>query len=553
MPLNPVFPEIAAILTIAGLLGMAALKLKQPLIVAFILVGLLMGPAGLNWVQAHDQVDIFAKLGIAILLFVVGLKLDLTLIRSVGKATLYAGFGQIALTFILGYFITFAFGFTSTTAFYIALAMTFSSTIIIVKLLSDKREIEALHGRLALGILIFQDLVIILTLIGMTAFSAQTFDSALPTTMLQVALKGIGLLLIVALIARLILPKLMRWLSYSNELLILMALAWAIGLSAITAHLGFSKEVGAFIAGVALAATPFRTIIATRLTILRDFLLLFFFVSLGVNIDISNIKDMLGIAIILSIFVLICKPIIVLTILRLMGYRKRTSILASLTLGQISEFSFILAALGITMGHINEQAATLITLIGLITIGASSYIICYSHAIYDKIGHKLTWFERPIKHPEDSINEQQTEEEKKSFDIIIFGLGRYGGNIAQQLKQKGYKVLGIDFNPEMVKQWHKQGLKTQYGDIEDLDFLHTLSLKQIKWIVSTIDHHSLSTALVHELKQLKYKGKIAITAHNTAETEQLKTLAADKILSPFHDAAAEAADSLMENNNQKHT
>ncbi len=159
MPIfNDVFTEIAALLLMAAVIGAVAVRLKQPLIVAFIVVGMLVGPSILGWVSANDQVDLLAKLGIALLLFVVGLKLDLHIIRTMGLVSLATGMGQVIFTSVVGYFIALALGMTPVTALYVAVALTFSSTIIIVKLLSDKREVDALHGRIAIGFLIIQDI-----------------------------------------------------------------------------------------------------------------------------------------------------------------------------------------------------------------------------------------------------------------------------------------------------------------------------------------------------------------------------------------------------------
>jgi len=416
------FSEIAAVLAVAAAIGALAFWLRQPLIIAFIFVGILLGPAGLDWVHALDQVDLFAKLGIGLLLFVVGLKLDLHLIRSVGRVAMVAGLGQMTLTAIVGYAVTLALGMTPMTAFYVAAALTFSSTVIIVKLLSDKREIDAPHGRIALGILIMQDIVVVILMIGLASLGTE---------------------------------------------------------------LGFSKEVGAFVAGVALAATPYKAILAARLVSLRDFLLLFFFIDLGVQINMGHFGAALGPAILLSVIVLVGKPIMVMALVGSMRYSKHTAVTTGLTMGQISEFSLILAALGLSLGHIDRPTMGLITLIGLITFGLSTYMILYSHRFYQWLVPTLGIFKLAIPFA-DERQSDAAQASSSPFDTIVFGLGRYGRNLVQELRQRGTSVLSVDFDPEHVRFWRERGLVAVYGDLEDIELFHDLPLADAQWVVSTI-------------------------------------------------------------------
>jgi Kef-type K+ transport system membrane component KefB len=383
------FYEIAALLTVAAACGALAIWLRQPLIVAYIAAGLLVGPSWLGWVAASDQVDLLAQMGIALLLFVVGLRLDLHLIRTMGRVVLVTGLVQMAVTAALGYLLAVALGLAPMAALYVAVALTFSSTIIVVKLLSDKREIDALHGRIALGILIVQDIVVVLVIIALTALGPDA-ASTLGRDVLLMSVKGGAFLIVVGLFARYVLPTLLHRLARSQELLVLAAVAWAVALAAISAGLGFSKEVGALVGGIAIASTPYRDAIGARLTGLRDFLLLFFFFDLGAHLGPGLTGEQVGVALLLSAFVLAGKPLIILAILGRVGYRKRTLSMTAFSLGQISEFSLILAALGLSIGHIDAEIVGLITLVGLITFSLSSYMISYSDLLYESLAPWLT-------------------------------------------------------------------------------------------------------------------------------------------------------------------
>ncbi|NOQ80822.1 MAG: sodium:proton exchanger [Gammaproteobacteria bacterium] len=539
---SDVFTEIAVLLLLAAVIGGIGIRLRQPLIVAFIAVGILVGPSVLGWVSADDQVDLLAKLGIALLLFVVGLKLDLHIIRTMGPVALATGLGQVIFTSLIGYFIAITLGMTPVTALYVAVALTFSSTIIIVKLLSDKREVDALHGRIAIGFLIVQDIVVVLVMIGLTALGEAGDAASLGQETLEVLLKGGLFIAAIALLMRYVLTPLLHQLARSPELLVLFAIAWAVALGAVGAHLGFSKEVGAFLAGVSLASTPYREAIGARLVSLRDFLLLFFFIDLGAGLELVTLDAQVVPAIILSLFVLIGNPLIVMIILGAMGYRKRTGFLAGLTVAQISEFSLILGALGLSMGHIDADTMGLITLVGLITISASTYMILYSHSIYEWISPWLGMFERKRAYREET---RALSAEESGVDVILFGMGRFGSGIASELRQRGHRVLGVDFDPVLVRQQDGNIYAVRYGDAEDPEFLASLPLGQVGWVLCSVREMPVNLALLHALHEYGYKGKVAVTAHSTSNAEQLKHAGADRVLIPYADAAAKVVDTLF--------
>jgi Kef-type K+ transport system membrane component KefB len=534
------FYQFAAILALAAFAGAVGLLLRQPLIVMFIAVGIGVGPAGLGITRSGDGIDVLARMGIAVLLFLVGLRLDVHVIRRLGPVALATGLGQVVFTSVVGFLICLALGMSAVAAVYVAVALTFSSTIIIVKLLSDKREIDALHGRIAVGFLIVQDIAVVLVMIALSAFGAAGRVGNPAMAGLLIAGKGVLFLATVGILMRYALPPLARWLARSQELLILFAVAWAMLLASVGDALGFSKEVGAFLAGVSLASTPFRESIGGRLVSLRDFLLLFFFIELGAGLDLSLVSGQLLAAAVLSAFVLVGNPLIVMAIMGYMGYRKRTGFLAGLTVAQISEFSLILGALGVSLGHIEPATMGLITLVGLVTIGLSTYLILYSHPIYERIAGWLSVFERKVPH-----REQQGELPPGDVDYVLFGLGRYGSNIARALRRHGESVLGVDFDPEVIAAWHEHGHPAQYGDAEDPELAASLPLTRVQWVVCTAPRRETNLSVLRAVREAGYGGKVALTAHHAHDAESLKAAGADLVLMPFVDAAKEAAEVLI--------
>lgn len=529
---NP-FYEFTIILFFAALLGSIGQLLRQPLIVMFIALGILIGPSVLDIVKSKENIHLLAEIGISILLFIVGLKLDLRIIKSVGKIALLTGLGQVLFTSLIGYVIGKALGFSNIHSFYIAVALTFSSTIIIVKLLSDKKEIDSLHGQIAVGFLIVQDIVVILVMIVLSTMR-QEDDNSIWQSVGGTLLSG-GVLFLLTLIAmKWIIPHLSFFLAKSQEMLVLFAIAWSVTLASLGELMGFSGEVGAFLAGISLASSQFKETISSRLVSLRDFMLLFFFVNLGSNLNFDVIGSQVPAAFVFSVFVLVGNPLIVLVIMGIMGYRKRTSFLAGLTVAQISEFSLIFAGLGLSVGHINEEILGLITLVGLITIGLSTYLILYSHSIYRVISPALSIFQRKTPYRELDFQEG----EKKHYDLIIIGFGRFGSRIAEILDEhKNLRYLGVDFDPQIVREWQKKGKDVIYGDMEDPEILEKIPFQGSKCVISTTSGVQPSRHLIDTLKKNGYKGKVFLSALKEKELELLLDSGADQILIPHQMAA----------------
>jgi Kef-type K+ transport system membrane component KefB len=548
------FYQLAAILLLAGLLGFIGMKLRQPLVVTLIVTGILSGPDFLGIISIDHLMPIatLAKLGIALLLFMVGLKLDLTLIRTLGRVSMATAVGQMAFTALAGFFIARGFGFNPMASAFVGVAMTFSSTIIIVKLLSDKREIDSLHGRIALGFLIVEDLFVILYMVLLSTFSSGELHNSLLSDLGLVILKmGFLMSIVVLFVGRLATP-LTSLVAQSPELMVTFSVGWAMAFAALADILGFSIELGGLLAGVALASTPYKDVLAARLSSLRDFMLLFFFIVLGSRMDTSLFATQFWPALALSAFVLIAKPLTIMTIMGFMGYRKRTSFLAGLTVGQISEFSLIFVTMGISLGYVSRESLGLVTLVALITIFLSTYMIIHSQKLYRLLEPYLDIFERKPKPG------QTGEAQENSYDAIVFGLGRYGLEIVQLLLNHGASVLGLDFDPDILRQAKKicrgEKFDVAYGDVVDPNAVEYLPLDNAEWIICAVPHprltlqeHDVRMVLLETLRSRHFKGKIAMVSHSEEESEVLKANGVTLVLTPFSDAAGLAVSKIMDN------
>lgn len=536
------FQEVATLLALSALFGGLAVKLRQPLIIAYILVGILAGPAVLGLSRDHAQLELLAEIGITVLLFVVGLKLDARLIRSLGRVALAAGLVQIVVTFALGYGLCRLLGLQGLEALYLAVAMAFSSTVIIVKLLSDKGEIDSLYGRMTMGILIVQDIAVVLAMLLLNLMDPRiTADHGFKLLRLAVVLLGGGLTLYALM--RYVLPRLLNSMSRSPELLMLCAVAWGTLLAGVAESLGLSKELGAFLAGFSLASTPLREAIASRLTSLRDFLLLFFFLYLGIQLDFSHIQGQLWQAGALALFVLLGKPLLVVLIMGWLGFRKRTGLVTGLTLAQISEFSIILVAIGVGLQQVSPATLGLTTLVGLVSITLSTYMIIYAQNLFSRLSPWLGLFERRIPHRESATDHPPDDSQP---DILIYGMGRYGRELARQLELAGMRTLGIDFDPEALIQARKEDLNVRYGDAEDVDFLSHLPLRGARALVSTIPQREVNAILLRAIRNLSFEGQITLSAFHDGDAEAFHHAGGAQVLKPYTDAAQFAARRLLE-------
>ncbi|APF39547.1 MULTISPECIES: cation:proton antiporter family protein [Chelatococcus] len=541
-----VFQEIAWLLLAAAAVGLLGAVLRQPVIVSFIAVGIAAAAFFDSSAETASQIRFLAELGVALLLFLVGLKLDWRLIKTLGPVALATGLGQVAFTAGIGFLIGLALGLDWLTSLYVAVALTFSSTIIVVKLLSDKRELETLHGRIALGFLIVQDIVVVIAMVVLSTIgigAAQGGSGLGDLAMVLGSLFAVVVLLV--LFVRYLADPLMSRLARTPELLVIASIGWAATAATIGDTIGLGKELGGLAAGISIGSTPYRDMVSARLAALRDFLLLFFFLSIGATLELSTLGEDFTRAIVFSLFVLVGNPLIVILIMAWMGYRARTGFLAGLTVAQISEFSLIFITMGLSLGHVDQSAVGLVTLVGLVTIALSVYMITYSHELY-------VWA-RPLLRPLDLRDGREVaaenDEQRPAVDVIVFGLGRFGSQLLRRLDDAGYSVLGVDLDPQAVRRLSHEGWQVRYGDVAEQEFWSELPLVQARWIVLSVPYGAIlltetdpHSGLITAIRSHRFAGRVAITARDDEEARRLKESGGiDLVLYPFDDAATAAA------------
>lgn len=529
------FYELSLILVAVTVISGLVKVLKQPIIIGYILTGLLLGPQVLGIFKESSTVSMFSEMGIAILLFVVGLHLNPKELKSYGTKILLIGLGQILITFLLGFILSIRFGFSSMASVYVGLGVTFSSTIVVLKLISDKKELERLYAKIAIAVLLLQDLVAALFLIFIGSFSSTGNVAAI----LAIIIKGLALVLGISLFTAYVLPAISTFFAKSQEYLFLFSLAWGFGIATLFHDMGFSIEIGALVAGVALSVSPYSQEISTRLKPLRDFFTVIFFIFLGSNISLSSLGEVIAPTVVFLLFIILVKPLIVMILGGALGYNKRTYFLAGSSLSQISEFSMILALVGIKNNHLDHSVLSMITFLGMFSILTSSYLINYAGKIYPLVLPLIKLFEQ--KNP----LEKEISKAKK-FDVVLFGCNRVGYDFIRVFKGLGKSFLAVDFDPDIIKTLNKSGINCVYGDAEDPDFLDEVSIEKAKVVVSTIPDYETNAFLLDTVRAKNEEEIVILLSYDIQEAMALYEKGATYVVLP-HFIGGEYAASLVEN------
>ena len=527
---------IGVIIIIAAILALILRLLKQELIPAYILAGLIIGPLVLGLVRDTAVISSLAEMGIAFLLFVAGIEISLTKLKETSVGSIIVGIFQIAIIGVATFFISISFGFTQVEAIYLALILSFSSTILVIKLFADKYELNTLHARIAISILLIQDLVAILAL----AILSNQFSAYF----IYLALIKIALLLLIAFLLNIIIVKpLFTFASRSTELLFIVSLAFVFLFSAISYFLGLSIIIGAFIGGLALANLHYKTEIVSKIRPLRDFFAIIFFVSLGMLLTSFNIIKLIIPFIIFLALVLIAKPFIIALFIRIAGYKPRTSALTAFSLAQISEFSLILALQGLLLGVLAQETFNLVVLVAIITMALSPYLLRGSMGIYSKSIGLIRLIE---KIPTRKEKTRYKFKEKKT--VLLVGCHRMGSVFIKKLKKYRHKILVVDFNPEIIRALKNKKISAIYGDIASTELFNHLPLAKLRVVVSTAPKKEDNLLVITYFKKLLPKVFVTVTAQRIDEALEMYKAGADYVIIPLVVSAEHAIQNILKFN-----
>jgi Kef-type K+ transport system membrane component KefB/Trk K+ transport system NAD-binding subunit len=511
--------ELSIIIGIALVLASIMKIFKQPLLIGYILAGIIAGPI-LGLVKNTDTLDGFSKIGIALLLFIVGLGLNPRVIKELGKVAFITGLIQVGFSVLLGTAIMLVLGKSIAVALVVGVALSFSSTIVGLKLLTDKKEQTRLYGRLAIGVLLAQD---ILATIALLVLSMQKdgFGFISSTSLL---LKGALIVGVLFFISTRVLPKITYFVSSNTEYLFLMTIAWGLGIGYLFEFTGFSLEIGALIAGVSLASMPYAQEASARLRPVRDFFVVIFFIVMGANLQLGDVLSQLPLALVFSAIILVRNPLSIMLPLGVFGHTKRNSFKVGVLLAQVSEFSLIFIILAQQIGLVDGKVVSLITLIALITIAASCYGILYDDELFEKLQKSFRFFES---------SRQDKTEKKVTYDIVQFGYNKGGSELIKMFKKMPRKSLVVvDYDPEVIDHLHNKKVHFIYGDATDIELLDELNLAKSKLIVSTITHFPTNRLLIEYVEKINPSAVIITRADSAADAAELYGLGASYVMVP---------------------
>lgn len=498
--------------------------LRQPLIVAYIVAGMIGGPLFLNLVEGGEEFfATFAKFGIVLLLFIVGLSLNFDYIKKTGKSVLVGALLQFVITAVVGFWIMQWLGFSWLSSLFVAIAITFSSTIIVAKLLADKKDSEAVYGRFTIGVLLVQDIIAVVIMIFLNTVGSGEIGPWYETLAITMS-KGVLLVGVVFLMAKYVLPVLIDRVAHSGELLFIFTIAWCFGIASLVYWAGFNIEIGAIIAGISLGASPYQSQIASRIRPLRDFFIILFFIVLGSEMQLGDIQAAWFPALILSLVVLIADPFILYFVMRQMGYTRRNAVLAGVTAAQVSEFGFILIFTGRELGYLQGPELAILTIVALTTIVISSYAITYNEQLYRALRPLLQRFGRDQR--------RQPDEKMAQYSVWVFGYHRMGWKICEALQTMKLPFAVVDYNPDTITRLKRQGIPAYFGDAADIEFLDELPLRNAQLIVSTLPEIDDQKNLIQAIRHVKSKAAVVVTLYEPEHLDELYKAGADYVMMP---------------------
>ncbi len=515
------FFEVALLLSLTTAVALVMHKLKQPLILAYLVSGIIAGPQVLGLIHSEDTLTFLSKLGITSLLFIVGLSLSPKVVREVGGVSLLAGVGQVVFTAVIGFLLALLLGYGWLAALYVAIALTFSSTIIVLKFLQDRRELGTIYGKISVGILLVQDVVATAVLVFITALSAGSSNGY---TFAIVLLKAVLLGLFVATVAKIILPALTKIFATSQEFLLIFSVAWGMGIAALFQYLGFSIEVGALAAGVALSTSSYHFEISSKMKVLRDFFVAIFFIVLGSELHFLGAQHLLVPTIVFSLFVLVGNPLILVAIMGALGYGRTVAFRTGLAMAQISEFSLVLMALARQLGHIDDQVVLLITMVAMTTFSVSSYLLAGSDWLMERLWNRLAVFE--VARP------KQDRKKLERVDAVLFGCHRMGSDFLSLLKSSYKKYVVVDFDPSIIDELKRRKIPALYGDADDNEFLDELDLRHIKLVISTLPDIETNLFILNKVRGQSQEAIVITMARSSEEAMLLYAQKADYVILP---------------------
>lgn len=515
------FTQLSLVMVLGASIALIMKALRQPLIIGHILTGLLAGPFLFNVIRDEKGFEVLSTLGVALLLFVVGLELSLKIVSRLSKVVFTTAVFQMTAVTAIGAGLARLLHFGRLESVIIGICLAMSSTIIIVTLLHNKKETTRLYAQIAIGVLLLQDIV---ATVAKIVLSGKAEGDSLINLGLLVS-RGILACLVLYIASSYLLPRIGRLLQTSKDLLLVFSLGWALGLAVLFTAIGFSVEVGALFAGVSLASLPVAREISTRLRPLRDFFIVIFFITLGHSLVIGGLSGYLVAVLIFSLVALIVKPFVILITLGVIGYTKRASFKTAVALSQVSEFSLVFVVAAVHGNFVRPEVQAVIGFTALITFAGSAYLMKYDDELFTLLEKHLRLFERHVtkKEPRGALN---------SYPIVLFGYRKGGAEFIRVFKSMNKRFAVVDYDPEAIELLERQEVHFFYGDANDAELLEETNLAKSKLVISTIGDFATNELLAAWLEAHNPDAVFVGSAENASEAAQLYERGAAYVMIP---------------------
>jgi Kef-type K+ transport system membrane component KefB/Trk K+ transport system NAD-binding subunit len=522
--MQDVFTGLSLVIITATVVALVMRFLKQPIMIGHIITGIIVGPAVFHVIKSPDTFKTFSDIGIALLLFIIGLGLNPKVIKQLGKVVTVAGLSEISATAIIGWAGGRLMGLSGTESLFLGIALSFSSTIVVLKLLADKKEQGRLYGKIAIGLTLVEDIVATLAILLLTAKGANHGWSV--GAILFLAAKGIIAGYGLYWLSSRILPKMHSLIADNSEFLFLFAIAWGFGGAVLFDKIGLAREVGALFAGVCLSTLPYAQEIASRLRPLRDFFVVLFFVTLGANLHLNAITSMLPVILVGTLVVAVIKPFVGYGAVSLVGYTKRTSFKSGAMLGQAGEFSIIFMVLGTQQHLVGNKLLSALTMIVLLSIVVSTYLITYLDKIYKYLENHNFLLERRKLRPE--------HESRRGYDLVLFGYGKGGHEFLRVFQSLKKPYVVVDYDPEMIDAMEYKKINCLYGDANDIELLEEAGVDGAKLIVSMLTDQTTSEFLLRYVDKHNPDAVVICTGDTPKEAAAFYKLGASYVMLPHY-------------------
>ncbi|BDZ69601.1 cation:proton antiporter [Methanobacterium petrolearium] len=522
----PLLKNVVIIIGLAVLVLLIFRKIRIPAILAFFVTGLLAGPHGLGLISSPDEVSLLADLGVIFLLFTIGIEFSLEKFSQIKRYVVIGGSLQLTLTLAAVYLICLSLGFNSSESIFIGFLVSFSSTAIVLRLLQEKDQMDSIHGQISLGILIFQDIAVVLVILFTPVLAG--INNVTATNWPLLIAMGAGLILFTFISAKWIVPELLHYVARfkSRELFLLTIILICFGITWITSSIGLSTALGAFLAGLIISNTDYSHQALGNVLPFQDIFMSFFFVSIGMLLNPSFMAENLLLIIAITLAVLILKSLITGITAGLLGLSFRVMILVGLILSQIGEFSFILAATGLQLGIVNQNFFQIFLAVSLITMSVTPFIMAIAPLI-SNFSDKLPLPPR-IKHGFYPF--KTPPEEVLSDHLVIVGFGINGKNMAKAASKAQIPYVVVEINPEIVRNEKVHGESIYFGDAAHGTVLKNVNIREARIMVVAISDPIGTLKILDVAKKLNPNIYIIVRTRYIRDMENLYQMGADEII-----------------------